>query len=720
MEPRSNARLPPVVLLALVASGVHAQQVPPVEPRAAYIGTPPADVLHVFDLDADGVDEIIVSGLTRGPASPDRNDAAVAAILAAPTTPGVPEAVETYLDARDASVVRADQWVHGPAVAFWQDGPSGLPIITVRGDGLPTRELGSFAVDCPFPAVADRLIADVDGDQSLDLVAATAASDPLGRRLLACRIDDGTMLWSTPIGACTASTTCDRIEATQLDGDAALEIVFGAAGAMRWHDGATGAPEGSAAIDAGPVASAELDGTAGRELIGAIGFSTVAAADPGSGTTATAPASLPLAIGDIDGDGRDEVAFIDFFQRIASYTGSLLQRRPDIQPAPGATSGYRNAVPARTDPQPPAEILLTVEETVPVLPVTALDATTGAIRWRIEPHLGSLAAFTVGDVDGDGQAEIVAGTGSSPSRTIDNELVVLASEDLRLLRRTGERLEGNASNGYQALALVQADGDPTPEIAAAGEFDIDVIDGTTLQRQWSLRERNPALSLSGVRNLHWGDVDADGTPELVVRTFGGAMAIRPATGEVAWTVDAAPGAEVRMLVAQLDGDPQHEMVLAGAQTIALVDGRSRAIAWSRDLGTIHAIAVRDRGRSQPSILAYAGAPGLPASLHALSPIDGGDAAPATQALAGTPHAIGDVAWKDPALLVAVGSRLVLLRDERVLDWSTPPLGGKPGDFTAIDVEVVDYRTARFRVGSDAGLFEFEIIDPEAIFSDGFE
>lgn len=112
----------------------------------------------------------------------------------------------------------------------------------------------------------------------------------------------------------------------------------------------------------------------------------------------------------------------------------------------------------------------------------------GAVRWRYEPDRGINDA-AAGDVDGDGKAEIVVGSGGSLG------VVLLNAEGKRLWRRE----DGNVWD----VEMADVDGDSRAEILhsnAGGELTIRNADGEVM-----LRRRTANRYFSDFSLTKWGE-----------------------------------------------------------------------------------------------------------------------------------------------------------------------------------------------------------------------
>ncbi len=339
---------------------------------------------------------------------------------------------------------------------------------------------------------------DLDGDGVFELVIA-AWDDSLW----VVRAD-GAFLWSKSVVAKFSSPALG-----DLDGDGDLEVVIGSdrPKVFAWHHDGT------------PVVAANPDGKLADLPDGAyINYSTPALAD-------------------VDGDPTTvEVLFASFRGNLYAwdYSGALLwtgvsgSTRPLSTPAIGDIDGdgVLEAVVAQGNLSsgPSANRLL------------VFDATSGSIEriWEGTTHLpGKLYANgniihapSLGDIDADGDLEIVVGTEGGVGPVTDNGATVLVFDHdgashtqlcQDVVPQPGLNMTNSSGQQVNSQPLIaNMDADPAYEVAAGatnfGLFLFDLGAACTPEMGWPLLaggeiDATPALA----------DLDGDGLAELLVR-----------------------------------------------------------------------------------------------------------------------------------------------------------------------------------------------------------
>lgn len=179
---------------------------------------------------------------------------------------------------------------------------------------------------------------------------------------------------------------------------------------------------------------------------------------------------------------------------------------------------------------------------------------------RETPRIESMAAsrLNAADLDGDGRADLiytgVSGRpflqvlGWTPAGYRNKQTLILEGSVVRTMLVPG------VSPG---VLVLHGDG-------LAEEF-----------RGWPLTRVHSFATSAGARAGFVGDVDGNGSAELLVTGFSGTTAYNLDTGELRWTV---PGAGEDVTAAQFDLDPALEVVIGGTNLV--IDGASLAVDWS--------------------------------------------------------------------------------------------------------------------------------------------
>jgi hypothetical protein len=137
--------------------------------------------------------------------------------------------------------------------------------------------------------------------------------------------------------------------------------------------------------------------------------------------------------------------------------------------------------------------------------------------------------------------------------------------------------------GLRRLAVGDLDGDGTRQIVLGlGDGSVVVHDETTFRR-----ERVFATSASDLEGLVLADCSPVPGDEIVLSTSGD-LSVLGADGAVLWNLAGVAGGE--LLVGQVDGDAGIEIVTSGGDVI---DVASRSVQWTRPGGPAAATAVGD-------------------------------------------------------------------------------------------------------------------------------
>lgn len=281
------------------------------------------------------------------------------------------------------------------------------------------------------------------------------------------------------------------------------------------------------------------------------------------------------------------------------------------------------------------------------------DDVGGPIRYR---------ALAVGDVDEDGRAEILF------SYSFAAEYVVLGWEDGAA---TVEAVIEKES-GYGPFVLVQADADAAPEMlvqrGVVTDFSylaLDVASGDVL---WE------TTTYAGVYAL--ADVDADEEPELVVGAHGGTHVVDLFTGEAeVWPW--LPGGYG--VYGDFDGDGRLENYNPADFEARLIDAVTGDLEWEARYGApyVNAIEVADLGGDGTDDIVFSGFGG---GAH-LAPLRSGAIPWRLPNVGGSPVRLADLAGDGAPELVAVhpfGATVYALTPDAVEEAWRIPVYDYPG------------------------------------------
>jgi outer membrane protein assembly factor BamB len=272
------------------------------------------------------------------------------------------------------------------------------------------------------------------------------------------------------------------------------------------------------------------------------------------------------AVGDIDGDGKTEVVISAFDGGVYAVPGDgggqSVIRTPKWSFQSGALIWSSPAI-GDVDGDGQLEVVVGSDDKN----VYVLDGATGAEKWRFPTLAKVRSSPTLADIDGDGQLEIVIGS---------NQIYALDARARR--RKWAYTLQ---TTTFSSAAIGDIDGDGQLEIVI-GSYDniVYALQGRTGKLKWQFHAGNQVESSPAL-----GDIDGDGQIEVVfgagfIREGGpkGVYALRGRDGRQKWFYSI--GVDQRVIsspaLGDVDGDGRIEVVIgSNAGTLFVFDGQGR-------------------------------------------------------------------------------------------------------------------------------------------------
>ena len=311
-----------------------------------------------------------------------------------------------------------------------------------------------------------------------------------------------------------------------------------------------------------------------------------------------------LAIGDLDGDGKSDLAVANY----GSNTISVFRNT--------ATSGSLNSGSFATkvdfatgtnpfsvaigdldgDGKPDLVVTNTNSNSVSVFRNTSMygSISTGSFATRVDFATGSAPfAVVIGDLDGDGNPDLAVTNNVSNTVSIFRNTTATGSISTSSF---AAKVDFTTGTSPRAVSIGDLDGDGKPDLAVTndGSFTVSVFRNTATSG--SINSGSFAAKVdftSGVGLvIAIGDLDGDGKPDLAVAntSLNTVSVLRNtsilgsiSTGSFAAKVDFATGTGPRSVaIGDLDGDGKPDIVVANqtSNTVSILTARSTLLFFS--------------------------------------------------------------------------------------------------------------------------------------------
>jgi hypothetical protein len=388
----------------------------------------------------------------------------------------------------------------GSAVVLGYQDRRSLVLVDPSGSGKITDEIHLGGI----PRAMHE--ADLVGDAGLELAVAGGDGSMwiLGRGR-----PGGPDAWGQPDKWSAGAIPID-LDSADLDGDGRAELVWLAYHGLTWNVGGRFASGGPVARESGyagqsPCAFALLDrdGDGNPDLAIANRDSQSVSLARGLGAKGFAtPRKLPvgrfptsLLAGDLDGDQRTDLVVLESKDETVSV---VLNAKGKLERGPVLSTGPDPRAPCLSDLDGDRELdlaLVADDGDGATVRIWSGDGAGGLVDGKPGPRFGQgVRALLATDVDGDGLADLI---------TADAERgeVTLWPTDPLVIR-----------DGPCALADIELDGDPAPEIAVAVATGVVLLDAVheRLREIGRIDTAGPAIALAPA------DLDRDGREDLAV------------------------------------------------------------------------------------------------------------------------------------------------------------------------------------------------------------
>lgn len=274
--------------------------------------------------------------------------------------------------------------------------------------------------------------------------------------------------------------------------------------------------------------------------------------------------SIPksVSIGDIDGDGKADLAVAHYSGIISVYrntsTSGTVSFATRIDVVAAATGSGSIALKISDIDGDGKQDLIVANYTQSYVSILRNTSTTGTISFASKVDFASRLSFSlsIGDIDGDGKPDLVMGNRDSNSISVLRNTSTLG--EINFASNLEYATIGSTLN---MVSIGDIDGDNKPDIVACGSTGW-IFRNTSTSGSISFA----AQSFSGAASsISIGDIDGDGKPD-VVTTGGTTMSVFRNTSiigtiSLATKVDFTAGAGDNC-IADVDGDGKPDLVVA--------------------------------------------------------------------------------------------------------------------------------------------------------------
>jgi uncharacterized repeat protein (TIGR01451 family) len=450
--------------------------------------------------------------------------------------------------------------------------------------GSDFSQLAQFSVE--FPARQMRL-ADCDGNGAQELLISSdttvAAYNPINQQLL----------WKlTSYGG--------DFSVGNVDGDPQPEIVLSTGYVL---NGTTRAVEWSYSAGFGSMMEAgDIDGDGMDEIVGSLGWSAITIFDADLKSpmweVGTSLGVDTLSIADTDGDTRPELLYgDDQWGSVHCVDG---QTHKELWKIANPDHGVTAIAVGDVDQDDALEVLWGAgyTSTGPDFLYVA-DISSGVTEWKSEDIVGPFSVVTAGDVDDDGEKEIVLASNSNYAGSGDSLIKIFNAETYDVEWQIFDIPNISAVGGIGSIRMgdVDQDGETEFVIATANYSDglIQIYNG----RSHQLERQSLTYDGDSFTSMEIGDVDGDQQAEIVVgqhREHTGASGVHivvfdGATAQEEWqsiSLGNFWGEVDDIHLVDVDDDGRQEILAANTQSVYIFDGVTQVLE-----GTIatHAYAI---------------------------------------------------------------------------------------------------------------------------------
>jgi hypothetical protein len=210
------------------------------------------------------------------------------------------------------------------------------------------------------------------------------------------------------------------------------------------------------------------------------------------------------------------------------------------------------------------------------------DWQTRQIEWHSIDLVGPFLGPEIGDLDGDGQKELVAISNSSDSGYSSGRILVFDATTRRLRAISGPTMGGLGWTGIHDLQLRDLNGDGKLEILVAASFTYDGVievygfdSNNSFSLQWTNSTRPSSAQFFCVDAA---DIDNDGELEIIGGAGGFLYAYSYATGAEEWKSLYLRGNTTLLGIADVNQDGTSEVVvLVNSSDVYIFDGPSKLL-----------------------------------------------------------------------------------------------------------------------------------------------
>jgi hypothetical protein len=328
-------------------------------------------------------------------------------------------------------------------------------------------------------------------------------------------------------------------------------------------------------------------------LGGAVAFAPKA--DVGTGSE-----PILVSIGDVDGDGKPDLATANYSDNTVSVlrntsTAGTVSFAPGVS-FPTGSGPFAVAIgDVDGDGKPDLATANNNSNTVSVLRNTS---TAGTVSFASKLDVGAGAypiSLSIGDVDGDGKPDLAVANFFT-----DNTVSVLRNTSTVGAVSFAARVSFLAGLGLQSVSIGDVDGDGKPDLATANYTDntVSVLRNTSTAGTVSFATTLDVGTGSGPSSVAIGDVDGDGKPDLTTANYTDNTVSVLRNTSTAGTVSFAPKVDVgtssnpySVSIGDVDGDGKPDLAVANrsSNTVSVLRNTSMAgtvsFAAKLDVGT---------------------------------------------------------------------------------------------------------------------------------------